>query len=801
MSLDDYTNSSNTTAAALDRAGRRSSFQIPVSPMTTPADLDLLQIYCTVREPSNDDSAPAMLPVVTAFSDGLTASAAARIAAICGRPSAIASGLRLTSDITDANPYVVYDYVPRLSLCEITVDDRRKLWAASRSVYLGDRTLTHILLCETYPGAELFAAMERDGLWCPADYSLADDNQGLRDMIDGFAGKLPVLRLTVEPMPITMMADIHELTMMLPPLIEVERRRMAGLDKQPSAVAVRCSAGRIPSIIAALGALPERVTKNLTFTTAYGRDETDCPVRLVFVSDQSPEFPESAMIIDTITGAATGYEMLPVHDLIVRMIEERDYVSASALAGWWIDNKNDRMISDRYGPELFLAVGTSRPLDHSIATPEFIREAIALCSDEESRERLIGKLNSYIDVGLKRASKSSVLLGAIEAAGIMVEKLPGALALSEESLDRLARLLIRSGSKGYLGRMVTAANLPAILSLIVPERMGTIGQLLGALSLSRVPEVWAGLLYHYFRGDPAQAIDIILPAVASSSMSEDDSTRAVVSLFPLAERATQLIDWYRINPQNIVILPGPVKAICLSARDECFSRLLSGPASTDAVRRVAPFVTEFFSPRIDSAPDQAMIQLLDMVGHLRPDQIGPLTLTPLLERYESLVWNNPGENTASVAERLCRSGLLLPDTLRHRLNMLRSVLNGVVYGSAVTPDDMIMAARVRPHDIEMRSALFAYWMASKISADDLTGFLSAVKISDPTLIESMIQCIWGLQADKESRSELIRIVIDNVSWDSDERRAFVSECGDGGLQQVLGYKKSLASKLGALFRR
>lgn len=770
--------------------------------MDTTTVIELRQLYCSVREPADGSATSDTLPEVTAYSDGLTPAGAAYIAARCGGRSAIAPERRLTPEMTEANPYAVYDYAPRLSLRRVADGEGRELWAITRSVYLGDCTLTHIFLSATCPGPAVFASIERDGLWRPVDYSLADDSADLRDMRYGRSERLPVVSLTVEPMPMTVMQEVYELRLLMPALAEAERKRREKPGTKVPVVAARAAVPRIPAIVAALGALPTALTDSLCLTTGYTPGEAAADLRLVLTSDQSPDMPEGALTVDLISGADSVTSGMAVYDTALHLIDQADYASALSIIGWHITG-DDRSDDSPYGAELYLAVNTPRPLDPVTVTSGFINAALAEASaqDETVRERLVSKILAYIDSTVASASKSSALTSALGAATALEEWRPGTLTLSASSADRLARLLIRRGTSGYLGRLADAGNVGAIAAMIPPGYMGSPERLAEALSLSTSPEVWVTLLRHYYGGDPSSALDAIMRAIASSQMSDADRTAAVTTLFPLADRATQLIDWYKANPSMISLLPGPVRSICLSVSQECFSRLLSGRMAEEACAAVGPLVTEYFLPRIEASADSGMEQLLAMLRRLRPDLVARLGVLPMIERYAAMAVDSPGVKTADIAAYICRLGLRLPDSLRRTLGLLNALLTGRVPVTAVTADDLELAARLKRSDSQLRASMFESWLRGAPESGELIAHLDKVRVSDPELIERMITAVWRHTGLPDDRELYIRAIVERSDWDSDERRAFAAECGDEELQKLLGHKKSLMSKLGRVFGR
>ncbi len=775
----------------------RSPFSMLLLSMNTPIILDLQQIYCTVREPVTE-GASTPLPEVTAFSDGLTAAGAARIASQCGLPFNIPPELKLTPEMTDANPYVVYDYAPRLTLREVTAEDGSKKWVIVRSIYLGDMTLTHIFVSDVSLGPEVFAAIERDGLWRPSEYSLNDANGDLNGMLNGIPATLSVVSLTIDPVPMTVVSEYYELTLLLPVLAESMRRRK-GLSQGSPVIAAYASIGRIQSVVSVLGALPASVTAGVSITTGYRKGNADNDIDLILTSDQSPDAPSDALTVNLIDGSDNGISDRYTYEMALRLIGETDFVSASALIDWWVNTKITA--DERFETDMFIALHTSRPIDRSTLTPEFVRKSLCSCSNDAEKELLTSKLLFEIDKLIGESSKSSALLAGIDAAGAMEEVSPGSVKISDESVDRLSRLLFRRGSTGYLGKMLKGSNVRAVLSLLSPDKMGTHGQLMAALALSRDPEVWISLLNHYYQGDPARAFDEIMAAVTTSAMTVDDRSLAITSLFPLAERATQLIEWYKLNPRSIAAVPGPLRAICLSVHDECFSRLLSGPGASEACRAVAPVIEEYFKPKIEASPDAGMKQLLGMIRRLRPDLLSLLSLIPLIELYTDKTWRSPGENSSELAAYICRSGVLLPDNLMIRLKVISAVLSGQLPGCPLTVDHLEFAARVRKTDVVLREKMFRKWTEGAPSLDLLSEYLRKISESDPAVIEPMIMTVWQAPKCADLRNAYIHAIIDGVSWDSDERLAFVSEISDSELQEALGYKKSLFSKLGRMFKR
>lgn len=754
--------------------------------------------------------------------DGDMASAIAASFAAQGYP--VAEADIVTSDSLRADPDALSSFPPIYEFRSFDVAEGVRRYVAARTVYLGadprffldnaysgvDRgvnSLTHMLVFDGRPSLSLFDRMDAAGAWIPRNISDVSDSGELALWASGE----PVE--PAKPSVAFRMADARDFSLsatllpgsageLLLQALIVRRLRASGNGKERSLPRIIAVVGNPASFTLLLAEMPEALTADLTFASGMARHfaiPDSLEMAVVTPSELETLNRSGAIVVDFTEHSidmAADADCEIAAEVIALFCKASDMAGLSAFLKRFFGNEK---MSKKFGEECmhYVAASTSLPL-----LPGRVDSALLKRCDKlkgNARRSFVARLGGCIEAMLGSSSGLAISNG-LRLRGEAVARFGELPAVSPDIISRLARILFRRGESAYLGRILNADNVAAAAAVVAPEQMGPLEPFLRSLAQSDSPEVWKVMIGHYFGGVYSTATRAVLGAIAGSELHRRDKERLIMQLFPLKSQMaylSEIVDWYRDNPEAIVHLSAPLLSIVMSAREECFSRFI-GPESSPAVlKKMRQHIIDYFRPRILKNPSQAMSMALIMAERMTAEVFGKLKLVePIVGLWLDQAYATPTQSAVRVIDSVRSLSLTLPDAMADRMNSLHCLLSGRV-PLKVTSEVLLFALRLSSVELRQISRMARVWASSAPVISELRHFMKEAAISDPAVAGVLIDAFWLTESRPvvAERNSYVVAVYDLARWNSEERLAYINGLSDSKLAALLRGKDTFTGRL------
>jgi hypothetical protein len=713
------------------------------------------------------------------------------------------------------NPRVVLDYPRTFIYKKISADSGDK-YVFVRTVYIGidygyfcginayQRTgsnyFTHVLLFEEEPPREIFNILLQNNsfnnnIFRPIDYTCSPDNKELTMLLTGDPSYLPANSFEItEPIQIPDLADYmgDVISGIVQQYISHKKSDGKRLIIKIRNNITEVTAGTIKLF------LPRAMVQRLSFATNHLKDGVPDDLDIVFVNEfyTGMLYEEDYICIDLFTGNHTGLENNIIYDRIREYVTSKDSQTLIALLDYLTKVNLSESTDYNFLFNIFILIESDKEVLAADLNLDFFKKLSSTSLLEDNHKAVWEKVNSCINNGLLSNEGQDIiqiitLIKNIDACDLGQNK-----EISEISKSRLTQVLF--GSDKYFAKIVNAENANLVSEIIRPDEIQSIENVFYSLRTSNDIAVWKTFISKCTNPSEREDYsDLIISNIIESPLPQESINMLLFHLYPVSDSGRRIFHkFFTSYPEQISKMRKITEEICMSGTYEQLAGLVV-KAGNDALGVFASIVDKYFTQKAETIDRlHCFADFIKFIDIVTVDTFNQFKAGSLLNGFAKSIYQNPSDKDRDLIARLLVLNVKMGKETQDLFSSMLSVMKGEIPKS-VNTDTMVFVYRLQKNDVLKK--MFNTWLNQGLNGDNLKTFIKKCNrlVKTPDIIECMLTTVWKSQSNriKSNREEFIRIIIQNVKWDKNDRDKFVKTCFDGNLATLITKSSCFLNKV------
>ena len=731
----------------------------------------------------------------------------------CSPGYAVYNDRILDKDRILANPDIVYDYPPVYIFRIVTMNDGSKRYVFGRTIYIGvdygffkeinayDRTgtnyLTHLMVFGEEPTPSLIGQLLFNSKYSPVNYSCAPNNEELKALLTGTPEYLPEQSVSIEEE-----GDVAKVSpdtsLFVQGLVQMLKNRTLQPDGNiPKKMYVKCPWKSVEACLGALSLFPRENIGDIQYITNYMQgygipDGYD----IAFVNEynETELYDSNYVTVDFFSGDNKNLQRNYILDKIELLMQQNDMLSAAQLIQFYLGLKEVPEEDYEFYYNIFTGAVSDLKITLADLTDTTVRKLPGLQLDEARSSKFWAKVNTALNEGLSSTQGKEFML-AVDRVKEIGKYCPNKIQIQDNSINYVTNILF--SGKGNFGKIANENNVSTLLQLVNKTLIPSEELFLKSLKESSNEKVWEASLPFYYEGQ-YEGKNEILTAVFESSLSENDISLLVTTVFPMSKYADMLFDFFRSNPTTIQQAKSLVTSLVNHYGAKRYSEFIwLGQIAPGLTAIVTPIISDYYQKEANADVKKGASELFGFLEEVGVERIGELNLWPVLKTIAKRYLHEPLPDIKSFLSKLEELKVPYQSYMQDEVVALDTLANQKIPDKVSTPF-VKAAVKGYPDDKKYLEQVFSLWLRGNVSKEEVATFVSENKKKlDDKHIEWLVETIWNCASPNVNsvRDSLILSVIDHYGWGRSRVEEYSHKCGNKDLEKFLLKSNGIFDKL------
>lgn len=710
-----------------------------------------------------------------------------------------------------SNPAIVYEYPPAYIFRTVELNDGAIKYVFGRTVYIGidygffkginayDRTgtnyITHLLVFDASVILQIDMLFSRLR-YAPYDYHCLPTNVELQGLLTGTPEFLPENTFDVDPEEFESVDP--DIALFVVGVVQMLRNHFRpSTDNAFRKMYVKCPARLVEHCLAALDVLPKECYDKVRYITnymqGYGIPE-GYDIAFVNEYNETELYEDNYITVDFFNGTKKNIHDNFILGKISSFISCGEGKTAAQLIGVYL--RLEDVPDSEYESYYNVFVGAVSDFDIQLKdlTDSMIQILRKLHLDQMQSTMLWTKINRTLNEGLTTTHGKN-FLRTIDIIKEIRKYFQDRIIIREDAVNYVTSILFNG--RGNFGKIADEDNITTLLQLVNKDMVSSEELFLSSVAECHSKRIWEECLNFYYDGRFEGTLKV-MSSIVHSSLSETVVNDLLLTIYPLADYADTLFDFFKQNPVDVVRARNTVESLIKYYGESHFSDFVwLSHVEPELVKILYPILTNYYCDRIESNTLVGTDSLFDFLGKVGCDQIDGLNLWPVLEMAAEKHLAESVKDIEIFLSRLHEMRIHFPESLESEVTLLSKLVKREV------PNDVgcsFMGAVFNnyPNDVQYQERVFSVWLEKGIGKSEMKSFMSRNqdKINDAA-IESFVKVIWNHPSlnMKNERESLVLSVLDNSGWGSKKMERFASRSGDQNLEKFLRKSSSVLARM------
>lgn len=769
------------------------------------------EIYYSSTEKSVSSGYPGF--GVRAYTEGMDNSIIETIMSSEINIYTVNSERRLTFEQITANPKITYDYPATYIYTTIDVQGTPK-YITGRMVYIGidygyfcgnesamrtgSNYFAHYMVFDEKPPLSIIRYIDEKALFRPVDYTCSPDNIELRELLTGTP---PVLAPREIELPDNYNEtdrydiDTDAATGIIACLQAYTNRRKnkeTGLQK----VIIKAPAKKDLHIIKAISTFDSDFGGVTNFTTNYMRgygvpENHD----LIFVNeDNATEIYENNYIcVDLFTGAHKNIDNNTIFEKILYWAKEGDTPTVRKLTNYYLGLDVTEDLDYQFLYNLYITIESDKEISIDEISENLINQLEIVKITPAQKDELWRKINRAINRGLT-STRGAEIIKAINIIGYILKHNRQQLDIADESRTRITTVIF--GENSYLGKIVKPGNIETVIYLLDKNHINSDAQFYNALKQTTDTEIWAKFIRYYYGNTLAAEINNVIGNIRQSAIAASEKNELILKTYPAEQYKKAMLSYMLDNIAQIPELTKIIKAISAKSEEEYYAAILQKAQKDEAaIKSMTPLIMSYYGTLIEKDSDTGTKALLSFIEKVTAETFNRTGASILFRTYAEKSLENPTRNAYQILSTLVEKGIKIDKETAGKVELFNNLFEDVV-PAKVDIQVLRTAHRMKKRATYIKD-LYAKWLKTAPQIDEIVEYVKTADNFTADKIEAIILATWETTERnvRKDREEYVLAIMDNTTWSSTEKKAFIKLCGDKDLAGFMSDSDRMMSKL------